>query len=627
MTLPFRRRHHDDESTHDRARALTSAQMLDALAPADEAWLGRHLEACAECRRDREAFLADRDLLRSLRTTTPEPPRDLWARTSAAIEVEARRKRRIPAAGRPAAPSGSARPRWSAFPIGAAAGVLVLVVVLGSVFFPGQEPSTQSAAPASDRVGIVTPGPQPQATNLAITADRVGWIRSGADGSWELVFSDIDEVCPQAKPGCENLGAGQVGQQIDLGAAPDGITISPNEDQLVVEQRGDVTQPGQVYVVPVPTATPATTPEPTDPGTETHDPGFSLPIETPLVSPEATPGSSPDNGVLIATGVAMVGEAAYSADGDWLAFSARPSDGSTGPDLYLWRVGDESALPVTSDHATYFSSWLDDQVLASRVAPASAEPPAEGETDGESPAPTKPGKGEGGKPESSGKPAPAESPIAGPSEAPAAASEAHPISFLLDPETGTQTDLASPDVWLPVVDPSGHFVAYWSGTVVLSADGLDWQLGSGDVVLDGWTADPDTEPAATADPDASPVAAGPGPSGNPVVLVKGPAGAYKAKFDPDGTRLAVWVAESATEDQGRLQLIVLDPETGAIDTGKKPLGGEPALGRFSIDNGRLAWVTPPGQDGQDSSVQVLGWKGDDFGEIQTIPARDLFIVR
>jgi hypothetical protein len=78
---------------------------------------------------------------------------------------------------------------------------------------------------------------------------------------------------------------------------------------------------------------------------------------------------------------------------------------------------------------------------------------------------------------------------------------------------------------------------------------------------------------------------------------------------------------------GRLHLIVLDPGTGAINAELKPLPGAPALRRFSIDKGRLAWVSPSGQDGQESAVQVLGWSHDDFGGIQTIPARDLFIVR
>jgi hypothetical protein len=72
---------------------------------------------------------------------------------------------------------------------------------------------------------------------------------------------------------------------------------------------------------------------------------------------------------------------------------------------------------------------------------------------------------------------------------------------------------------------------------------------------------------------------------------------------------------------------VLDPVTGAVDASLAPLPGVPALRRFSIDTGRLAWVSPPGQDGQESSVQVLGWSHDDFGEVRTIPAKDLYIVR
>jgi len=57
-----------------------------------------------------------------------------------------------------------------------------------------------------------------------------------------------------------------------------------------------------------------------------------------------------------------------------------------------------------------------------------------------------------------------------------------------------------------------------------------------------------------------------------------------------------------------------------------PLRGVPALQPFSLESGRLAWVSPQGQDGQDSTVQVLGWSHDDFGEIRTIPSKELFIV-
>ena len=486
MTLPFRRRHHDDESSHDRARALTSVGMLESLSDEDAGWLARHLEACGECRQEREAFLADRALLRGLREHTPEPPRDLWARTSAALEREARSQR-----GR-----GTAAPaRRSGLPFGALAG------------------------------------------------------------------------------------------------APVGMTISPNEDQLVVEAPGAGIAPNRILVVPVPLASPAVTPRPTEP------PNTESPSAEPATPEPGSPEPSviPDEIIEIASGVVVVGEAAYSADG-WLAFSARPSDGSTGPDLYLWRVGQPTAVAVTSDHRTYFSTWLGGRVLASRV-------------------------DEAANPEASD--APTAAPDANASTEPAPI-EAHPSSFLLDPATLTRTDIAQPDLWMPVVDPTGRFVAYWSGTLRPTADGLDWQLATGELVLDGWSAGPDARP--TADPAATPAPAL-GPAGTAVSVIRGPTAAFKAKFDPTGTRLAVWVGEQADAEVGRLHLIVLDATTGAPAAGPEPLPGEPALRRFSIDVGRVAWVSPSGQDGQESAVQVLGWTSTEFGEIRTVPGKGLYLVR
>jgi hypothetical protein len=317
----------------------------------------------------------------------------------------------------------------------------------------------------------------------------------------------------------------------------------------------------------------------------------------------------------------MVGEAAYSSDSKWLAFSARPSDGSTGPDLYLWSVGQPTAIAVTSNHRTYFSTWLGDRILASSVddvvAPTGSALPAE------SALPTE---------------IPTIEPTAAPSNSPAPAVEAHPSSFLLDPATLTRTEITQPDVWMPVVDPTGRFVAYWSGTLAATADGIDWQLATGRLVLDGWsdgapepttgpTAEPTDAPAVGSEaPVASPVPAL-GPVGTPVEVVTGATAAFKAKFDPSGSRLAIWAGEQVDATVGRLHLIVLDPATGAIQPDIAPLPGAPALKRFSIDEGRLAWVSPSGQDGQESAVQVLGWSADQFGEIRTVPARDLYIVR
>ena len=162
-----------------------------------------------------------------------------------------------------------------------------------------------------------------------------------------------------------------------LAGTPIGVTISPNEDQLVIEARGAGTAPDRIYVVPVPSASPTVTPAPTETPTvgPTATPAISTPSGEPIITPEPAspepaspaPSVSPDGIIEIASGVMVVGEAAYSADGRWLAFSARPSDGSTGPDLYLWAVDEPTAIAVTNDHRTYFSAWLGGRVLASRV--------------------------------------------------------------------------------------------------------------------------------------------------------------------------------------------------------------------------------------------------------------------
>jgi len=273
------------------------------------------------------------------------------------------------------------------------------------------------------------------------------------------------------------------------------------------------------------------------------------------------------------------------------------------------------------------------------------------------------------------------------------------MSFLLEPATQVTTDLDGPDIWLPAIDPTGRFAAYWSGTVVLDPTGAGWKPATGRLVLDGWseplqaplstptptpahsgasepapsrsqgtpeasidaapseaasaepaaadaTPSPDVaarpaEPAATVAPTAAPTpepqpatseaapSAKPAthPAGQPQALVAGPMADFQMTFDPTGARLAIWVADASDPAVGTLQLIVLESKTGNIDRSLTPLPGVPAMRGFSIEQGRLAWVSPSGQDGAESSVHVLAWSTDTFGEVQTVPASHLFIVR
>src|SRR4029079_3503406 len=113
-----------------------------------------------------------------------------------------------------------------------------------------------------------------------------------------------------------------------------------------------------------PSATPSASVEPS------VEPSVQPSVEP---TPEATPTLSPTPpaaaNLAIISGVKVVGQsAAYSPDGAWFAFSARPSDGSAGPDIYVWRVGDQADDMVPNDHASVFASWAGRRLLGSRAA-------------------------------------------------------------------------------------------------------------------------------------------------------------------------------------------------------------------------------------------------------------------
>lgn len=654
MTLPFRRRHHDDEASHDRARALVSDGFAGPLAEGDATWLEDHLGRCPECRAEREGYLADRALVRGLRDRLPEPPRDLWARTAAAIEAEAR-----PARG-PLAGLGQLLPAAGPrrIPLGVIAGALVVLVVVGTALLPrARVPILPPPSSGPSQVAVAS---APGATPWVPEANRVAWVQRSADGSFSLVFANVDHACPAGDPTCAPL-ADSSPAPLTLAAPPQAVVLSPGNDQIAVVGSNAETA-GSVLIVDVPTPRPSASAGASP--LRTAQAGTPVPTTPSPTTPLGSTSPAPAGGArAIISGVIVVGAIGYSTDGDWLAFSARPKDGpaSRGPDLYLWRVGDLQARQVTSNGETFFSGWYGDLVVASGIVP----PPSE---EG-SPAPAmsaEPSAEATGVPAGSGPPAspgssPASSPISGPIEA-------HPYSFLLDPTTGARSVFALPDVWLPSIDPTGRFVTYWSGTVTPAggtAAGAPafgqveaWRPATGRLVLDGWTSalapqpssspgptestsgeppsgapaspPPTVAPAGTAPAPAGPSSSpGIGPVGTPIELALGPIADFDAQFDPTGRRLAIWVLDAPDSSAGRLWLVVLDPVAGAVDARHQPMAapGVQALRGFTIDRGRLAWATPAGQDGQPSSVQVLAWKGDDFGEVQSVPGGNPQVVR
>lgn len=463
------RRHNDPQTPHERARILASDRLDGELSATDAAWLDAHLSGCDECRSVAAAYEEDRDLLRAM--PQPEPPRDLWARTSVALDHE-----RSAGVGRTRLALGDRRGwhvRWEA-----AAGVvavLLIGVVVGRSLLISDQTGVGVATGSSGPGASAVVGPTP----IAVPPGAVAWAAPGADGSYTVNVANVDTVCPQGPvtvPGCEPLDAG-ARAMVSLTSKPGSVVLDPQSEQAAVVESSASTTGGAIIVVPISHPAPTASPSPAATSSPSASPSVSVeappsasssapagtsasPSAPPSGTPEASPSTSPTAtpqptataepspspsvspaptpteaaaALAIINDVIVVGaDASYSADGQWLAFSARPSDGSQGPDVYVWRVGDKAARPLTTDHQTVFSDWVDGRVLVSRVLPADHV------TDSASPVPT----------------------------------TRQPTSLLLDPETGKQHGPIIPGAWRPVVDPTGRLVAYWTGELVADTDGF-----------------------------------------------------------------------------------------------------------------------------------------------------------
>ena len=179
----------------------------------------------------------------------------------------------------------------------------------------------------------------------------------------------------------------------------------------------------------------------------------------------------------------------------------------------------------------------------------------------------------------------------------------------IEPASGVETSLTVP-FWRPTLDPTGRFAVVWDGTVRTDAAGLETVPATGGLRLIRWPAD-----------DA------PATAGTPIAGERQEIGDFDVRWDESGTWVAVWTADATDPTIGRLSLLHLDPETGTL---RRPEGAPtdvPALPGFSIGDGRLAWVTPHGQDAQGSRVQIVAWSGDGVGSVESVPGVDVVVVR
>ena len=593
MSRVHRLRRHVGQSaaTHDRARSLAATRVDFPLDPMESAWLEAHLGSCEACRTVAVAYDADRLALRALGDQQPVPPRDLWARTSAAIERESASHGRT---------RRSASPRRRSIPLGALSGVAVIAVVIGASLLSGgfiAGPGTADPAGSAPAIAVVPTSAVPGPTPMKVGVGSVEWLGTSSTGGLAYSSTKIDKVCPaERQPDCEPVNDHD-SKQVALTIRPKSISQSPVNEQAVVVGT-DAGGSDSVVVMTLPTPRPTSTPvpPPTPPATETPT-QTPEPSETPAASesatapasgeptppesastepsiapsasveatPEPTPTLTPEPtlslNLAIASHVKVVGQsAAYSPDGAWFAFTARPSDGSAGPDIFVWRVGDQQAHVVTNDHASVFGSWAGERLIGSRIAAG-------------------------------------------------AAGEVAATSFFIDPASGDETAIDG-DAWRPSVDPTDHWAVTWDGTVEVGPDGMTPVAAKGSLVLRGFSdgAGVNTDGKATD------------------VVAEGPFTEFDVRWDETGTWLAVWLADASDPAIGRLSLLQLDPVTGELERPHGAPRDTRALPGFSIANGRLAWATPPGQDGEGSRVQVVAWTDDSVGAVESGPVENVVVI-
>lgn len=679
-------------SPHERARIRAAERLAAPLAAREEAWLQAHLGECDACRAVAEAYAGDRLALRLMRDEVPEPPRDLWARTAAQIEQESAAKR---AAARPPRSRRSA----SLPALGALSGIAVVALVvvataISSGLFNGVGPEAATSPPVALASQVVAESPA-----IAVGAGKVRWLGASEDGAFAYNVADVDVVCrPNRQPDCAPLEDDNA-KRVTMTATPRYVYQSPVDDQAVVVGT-DATGADAVIVVALPTPDP--TPEPTPDQSAEASPG---PIGEPSASSEATPTASQPSAspvmvvpapasalpldslasslpsasdqaspeptepaaVAIITNVIVVGRAAaYSSDGVWFAFTARPADGSAGPDIYVWQVGEPQARPLTADHASVFASWVGGSILGSRVSsgtateqdpgdpsasppegsPNAASPPVEPTIEIPPPIDPPPTQtlGQGAVPGQSGTP----------SEVPYAVvtGETLPQTFLLDPSTGVEVPLTDAE-WQPAVDPTGLAVVAWQGTVGIAGDGLTAAPATGNLVLHPFRGpleseepfgSPTASPSAAASPTLTPeptvdvsasASAAAAPSASPEVMrdfptqivAAGPIADFDARWDDTGSWLAIWIADPVDPGLGRLSLLHFDPYTGLLDRPDGAPQEVTALPGFSIGYGRLAWASPPGQGGEGSRIQIVAWTDDEIGAVESIPVEGAIVVQ
>jgi hypothetical protein len=542
------------ERAHERAHTLASESLDVDLSASDAAWLKNHLAGCDACRDVAAEYQAIHAELRGL--AMPVPPRDLWARTAAALDhVDAAHAGR--AAGRGPLRLGFLPGSRMSLATAVAVGLTVVVACLslfsqgpGLPFGPGPNRTAATAAGTAAPNGGFPPVAFVDGNIIRVTA---------TNGVYQITSASAS--CSGAQESCSVSDAGSVVVGSIASRSPVSVALAPNAAQAAV-WTGD-----KVVIVPLgapsaktvpfdlltprptgsaaasevaPTAQASFSVEPTAGSSATPTPTASLlPTQPPTVASEP---------IAILDGYQIVGRAPeFSADGVWVAFSARPAQSTVGADVYVWRAGWEAAARVTDTHADLFAGWYGPKILISEFVsvPAATEP---------TPSPTA---------EADASEVASTEPTAVPAPIFAA------VSFVYDPLTRAVSQIDR-YMLLPTVDPTGRYLVYWSGSVRLNPATNLWEAGQGDLYFDSWS-NVDLL-AGKFGESAIPAAFGTGSSPAvgaegqvlPVTPTPGSVQRWVVRWDAVGRYVAIWVGDPSGES-GRVSLFGVDPATGRLD--------------------------------------------------------------
>ena len=532
-------------ANHAGWRELIAARLDRPLTRSETRSLAAHLRDCAACRDADRAYRDQRGLLRAL---PPRPvPRDLWPRTSAALDREVARgstrfgrtwRRR----GRKYGPSAALMSTMAALGVVAALGAMQLL------------PSVAVAPGSADA----------HATPFAIAPQPLAFV--GVEEAQMYVYqTDVGHACPANASGC-SVDEGIVRTPVNLpnSIRARNVAMSPSGTALALVGRGSGRDVIAVVLLP----------GTGDPQTPDESPELGAgPDESPVApsssgDPQVTPSDPRPVVVAILENVQSAGAPpAWSGDGEMLAFSAMPADGSHGPDVYVWSASDVVARPITTDHRSYFASWSKGNVVISRVSAGN--------------------DGDGA-----------------------------PLStIVMDPGTSEERPVAGPPLWLPVVNPAGTHAIAWRGELDLSSGRP--VPSSGALYMIDWSA---IDPFVQAnEPEATPVAPeSPAPTDAPVTDAPATPQPTDAPTPSPGTASPSPAVDATATP--RSDGTSATPEPQVTDEPAEPdaTDGPPALpgdwveldlGRDTDTNPVLDWQARWSLDGQ-----VLGiWLADSIG--------------